>query len=195
MAKRHGSIEAKTAINCLISSALSPTGPAVVGLVVNERFVNLPPSLVPRLHTAVMLDDVQWSLQTQTMDEEERPFYKYTHLLFFSSCYQTSEDTPESSPSTTKSMLGFNAMFRHFEEELYLQQSLHQFAYPTGRKERFESSAESVGGKRKRSGKTKKSEKNYEQCLEYRVVMVVPFDAVKRITREIDLIVPPTATK
>eukprot|EP00922_Rhytidocystis_sp_ex-Travisia-forbesii_P042847 GHVS01064062.1.p2 GENE.GHVS01064062.1~~GHVS01064062.1.p2 ORF type:complete len:150 (-),score=26.55 GHVS01064062.1:99-548(-) len=143
-----------------------------------------------------MVDDVAWSVQTEEMDEEERPFYKYTHLLFFTSCYKTSSRPPPAVASSclpsSESLLGFNAMFRNFEEELYLQHSQHRFTYPTGRKDRFvvEESTESGGGKRKRNGK-KKSQQDFEQCLEYRLVMVVPFSLVKRITREMDQIIPP----
>jgi hypothetical protein len=46
-----------------------------VGLMLNERVVNLPPQLVPSLHKCLE-DDVEWSLTTEVIgDSIEFPFF------------------------------------------------------------------------------------------------------------------------
>lgn len=53
---------------------------AQVGLLLSERFENLPPELVGPLHSALQAD-IAWSCSTPECPEDERPFYRFTHFV------------------------------------------------------------------------------------------------------------------
>eukprot|EP00928_Gymnodinium_smaydae_P079777 TRINITY_DN63630_c0_g1_i1.p1 TRINITY_DN63630_c0_g1~~TRINITY_DN63630_c0_g1_i1.p1 ORF type:complete len:357 (+),score=90.74 TRINITY_DN63630_c0_g1_i1:76-1146(+) len=57
-----------------------------VGLLLSDRFANLPPALVPPLHKA-LIEDIDWSCTTPDCPEDERPFYKFTHFLGVCKCF------------------------------------------------------------------------------------------------------------
>jgi hypothetical protein len=54
--------------------------PEKVGLVINERMINLSPQLVPTLHNQ-LCEDIKWNIQENT---EEAPLFDLKYLLFFS---------------------------------------------------------------------------------------------------------------
>lgn len=63
------------------TSGVSRKGkPINCGWLLKERLSNTPPQLVPRMFSS-LLEDIEWSMATEEMDEEERPFYAYTHVV------------------------------------------------------------------------------------------------------------------
>merc|ERR1719401_521519 len=51
-----------------------------VGLLLAERFANMPLALIPPLHRA-LIDDIEWSCTTPECPEEERPFYRFSNFV------------------------------------------------------------------------------------------------------------------
>lgn len=68
---------------------LGPTqasGKEQVGLIISERFVNLPLEVIPAMHN-VILEDITWSCSTEYCPPEERPFYFFTHFICLARCH------------------------------------------------------------------------------------------------------------
>jgi protein BCP1 len=63
-----------------------------IGLILTERFINMPHEIVPPMYT-MLLEEIQWAIQ------ESEP-YNFTHYLVLSKCYSeiasslTTEDAP-----------------------------------------------------------------------------------------------------
>ncbi|KAL8437176.1 hypothetical protein ACSSS7_001155 [Eimeria intestinalis] len=49
-------------------------------LFISSRFTNLPLEVAAEAAEA-LIEDVRWSLETPEMDEEERPWYRFTHVI------------------------------------------------------------------------------------------------------------------
>lgn len=62
-----------------LNSLLDPSSSAQVGLVLTERFINMPHEIVPPMYT-MLLEEIQWAL------EEKEP-YAFTHYLVLSKTY------------------------------------------------------------------------------------------------------------
>ncbi len=58
---------------------LLPTAPAQIGLILTERFINMPHEIVPPMYTMLM-EEIQWAV------EEKEP-YAFTHYLVLSKAY------------------------------------------------------------------------------------------------------------
>ncbi|CAK9003061.1 unnamed protein product [Durusdinium trenchii] len=67
------------------------SGQDQVGLILSERFVNLPLEVIPAMHSAI-LEDIKWSCTTEYCPPEERPFYFFTHFLCLARCQAVTED-------------------------------------------------------------------------------------------------------
>jgi len=78
-----------------LRSLLEPEQGREVGLLLSERFVNLPLELVPALHGALQ-EDIQWSCETEQCPKEERCFYFFTHFLAVARCHDG--DAPAATP-------------------------------------------------------------------------------------------------
>lgn len=72
---RHSSSPSLSALQPL----LDPSSPAQVGLILTERFINMPHEIVPPMYT-MLLEEIQWAL------EEKEP-YAFTHYLVLSKTY------------------------------------------------------------------------------------------------------------
>ncbi|CAO2655035.1 Nn.00g117680.m01.CDS01 [Neocucurbitaria sp. VM-36] len=101
---------------------LSPSSPAQIGLILTERFINMPHEIVPPMYT-MLLEEIQWALQ------EKEP-YAFTHYLVLSKCYSEvqsalpSNDAPPSAKKNKKEKKGGEETFYfHPEDEV-----LHQHA-------------------------------------------------------------------
>lgn len=57
-----------------------------VGLLLTERFANLPPALIAPLYAALQ-DDIEWSCTTPECPEEERPFYRFSRFVGVARCF------------------------------------------------------------------------------------------------------------
>ncbi|KAF1948919.1 hypothetical protein CC80DRAFT_599352 [Byssothecium circinans] len=72
---RHSTLPSLSAL----PSLLDPSSPAQVGLILAERFMNMPHEIVPPMYT-MLLEEIQWAL------EEKEP-YAFTHYLVLSKTY------------------------------------------------------------------------------------------------------------
>lgn len=59
--------------------SLVPAAPAQIGLILTERFINMPHEIVPPMYTMLM-EEIQWAV------EEKEP-YAFTHYLVLSKAY------------------------------------------------------------------------------------------------------------
>lgn len=59
--------------------SLLPAAPAQIGLILTERFINMPHEIVPPMYTMLM-EEIQWAV------EEKEP-YAFTHYLVLSKAY------------------------------------------------------------------------------------------------------------
>lgn len=62
-----------------LPSLLSPTSPAQVGLILTERFINMPPETIPPMYK-MLVEEIQWAV------DEHEP-YSFTHYLVLSKTY------------------------------------------------------------------------------------------------------------
>ncbi|CAE7221868.1 bcp1 [Symbiodinium microadriaticum] len=93
------------------------------GLLVSERFVNLPLELVPMLHKAV-LEDIRWSQSTEHCPSEERPFYFFTHFLLLARCHAAETGSPVD---------GRTVAFARPEDEAFARTASLAFSFPLGK--------------------------------------------------------------
>mmetsp|Transcript_27008 Transcript_27008/g.57222 ORF Transcript_27008/g.57222 Transcript_27008/m.57222 type:complete len:340 (+) Transcript_27008:63-1082(+) len=92
-AKKHGGAAVAEKLQALLEAAAPRKGASSgnsekeVGLLLSERFINLPLELIPALHKA-MKEDIDWSCETPECPPEERPFYGFTHFLGVARCQE-----------------------------------------------------------------------------------------------------------
>ncbi|CAE7820020.1 bcp1 [Symbiodinium sp. CCMP2456] len=102
------------------------TADAQPGLLVSERFVNLPLELVPMLHKAV-LEDISWSQTTEHCPSEERPFYFFTHFLLLARCHAADAGSPVD---------GRTVAFARPEDEALARTASLAFSFPLAGKQK-----------------------------------------------------------
>eukprot|EP00927_Polykrikos_kofoidii_P048750 TRINITY_DN42965_c0_g1_i1.p1 TRINITY_DN42965_c0_g1~~TRINITY_DN42965_c0_g1_i1.p1 ORF type:complete len:340 (-),score=58.58 TRINITY_DN42965_c0_g1_i1:213-1232(-) len=71
-----------------------------VGLLLAERFPNIPLALVPPLYAALQ-DDIEWSITTPECPEDERPYYRFARFVAVVRCFGPSGKAPASSSVET----------------------------------------------------------------------------------------------
>lgn len=104
-----------------LPSLLSPSSPDTqIGLILTERFINMPHETVPPMYT-MLLEEITWALQ------ESEP-YNFTHYLVLSKCYS---EIASSLPATdaprgkkAKKTAGDGEVFYFHPED----EKLHEFA-------------------------------------------------------------------
>lgn len=95
---------------------LTTTSSAQIGLILTERFINMPHEIVPPMYT-MLLEEIQWAV------EEKEP-YTFTHYLVLSKCYSEiqsqlpSEDAPPSKKKNKKADVGDETFYFHPEDEV-----------------------------------------------------------------------------
>ena len=62
-----------------IGHVLASTSKAQVGIILSERFINMPPQIVPPMYK-MLLEEIRWAV------EEEEP-YQFSHYLVLSKTY------------------------------------------------------------------------------------------------------------
>lgn len=67
-----------------------------MGLLLSERFANLPFELIPPL-LKVIKEDIEWSCSTAECPPDERPFYGFTHFVGVARCFGTAPGAATSS--------------------------------------------------------------------------------------------------
>lgn len=82
-------LESKVKLEKEMLRFIHPSGKDQVGLIIAERFVNLPLEVIPAMHN-VILEDISWSCSTEYCPPEERPFYFFTHFLCLARCHLVS---------------------------------------------------------------------------------------------------------
>lgn len=111
--------EASPALSKL-KDLLSPSSAGQVGLILTERFMNMPAEIVPPMYT-MLLEEISWAL------EEKEP-YKFSHYLVLSKTYTEVEsklDQQENRPQKKKKKEGASAETFYFHPE---DEVLHKHA-------------------------------------------------------------------
>jgi len=104
-----------------LAELLSPSSGAQVGLILTERFINIPAQVIPPMYT-MLLEEMTWAVQ----DKEP---YTFSHYLILSKTYQeiTSKlDEEDSRPKKKKKQAGAQdgeTFYFHPEDEI-----LHKYA-------------------------------------------------------------------
>ncbi|KAF1938399.1 hypothetical protein EJ02DRAFT_457908 [Clathrospora elynae] len=125
-------LSAKSSSLPQLSSLLDSSSPAQIGLILTERFINIPHEIVPPMYT-MLLEEIQWAVQ------ESEP-YAFTHYLVLSKCYSEvasqlpSNDAPQPKKSKKeKKEIGGETFYFHPEDEVLHQHALGHasFEYDT----------------------------------------------------------------
>lgn len=165
-----------------------------IGLLLNERFVNLPLDLIPPLHKGLP-EDIEWSRTTPECPEDERLFYNFK---FYVGVARQLEELPPTAnggeASASNSLPGstdglgqrkrkrkqkeaasssnngkWTPVFVNPEDEAYVRRALYSFTFSMPRRSREDGSTEvKQGGK------------------EHRVVYVITRSAFEKTTAELE---------
>jgi len=116
-----------------------------VGVLLSERFTNLPEDLIPPLHKALK-EDIEWSCTTDECPKEERPFYFFTHLIGVAKCYMSSG----AAAAAGLTVAGTGPFFQLDEVQAYVKKASWSFSFPA--RDKDVKAREELVGKRKKSG-------------------------------------------
>ncbi|OWZ18884.1 BCCIP family protein [Phytophthora megakarya] len=106
-----------------------------VGLVLNERMVNLPYQLVPALHSALH-EDIEWAIENEET-EELRNSFKMDYFLILATCTEEKSGSEAKKGKKTKTTYEQTAKFFHnFEDEFLEQEAELTFSFDTPLTER-----------------------------------------------------------
>lgn len=122
-ARKHADDEAQRKLKGLLDA--SKKKGSEVGLMLSERFVNLPPQLVPTLHKALS-EDIAWSCTTPECPLDERPFYEFENFIGVVRCFHA---PPTSEASAGSEGIG-GLTFPRPEDEAYLKKASFFFSFP-----------------------------------------------------------------
>ncbi|POM75032.1 BCCIP family protein, partial [Phytophthora palmivora] len=118
-----------------------------VGLVLNERMVNLPYQLVPALHSALH-EDIEWAIENEET-EELRNSFKMDYFLILATCTEEKSGSSGSKKGKkTKMTYEQTAKFFHnFEDEFLEQEAELTFSFDTPliERERVDKSTKDAG--------------------------------------------------
>ncbi|KAH7649407.1 hypothetical protein FG379_001034 [Cryptosporidium bovis] len=100
-----------------------------IGLMVNERILNIPHEIVPALCNCLK-DDIQWTLDNlEDFPLEERGFYDWDYIILFTTRYVSTKD---------QTLI----QYHKYEEERIIDNSLHKFIWKGEKKQWFGSGNE-----------------------------------------------------
>ncbi|CRH01160.1 protein BCP1, putative [Plasmodium relictum] len=119
-----------------------------VGLLINSRIINCPIKLIPLIHKNV-IDDISWSQDLDDMDEDEKKFYFFDYILFYTKVYKNLND---------------ELIFSNFEEQYFFEHKIHYVMWNNNNIKKF---YEIINNKKK--------EMNYK---EYVIIFAIPFDKI-----------------
>ena len=105
----------KNSLPSNLTNLLTPGGQNQVGLILTERFVNMPPQVVSPMYT-MLLEEISWAIQ------EKEP-YNFSHYLILSKVYEevaSSVDDENYGPQKKKRRGAANSetMYFHPEDEV-----------------------------------------------------------------------------
>lgn len=117
-----------------------------VGLVVNERMVNLPYQLVPAIHSALH-EDIEWAIENEDTPEL-RASFKFDYFLLLASCSveKSGSGGGKGSKKTKTAYEQTVKLFNNFEDEFLEQVAELSFSFdtPVGDRERVDKSGKST---------------------------------------------------
>jgi protein BCP1 len=116
-----------------------------VGLVVNERMVNLPYQLVPAIHSALH-EDIEWAIENEDTPEL-RASFQFDYFLLLASCAVEKSGSGGKGSKKTKTAYEQTAKFFHnFEDEFLEQEAELSFSFdtPVGDRESVDKSNKST---------------------------------------------------
>eukprot|EP00427_Karlodinium_veneficum_P028039 CAMPEP_0169210684 /NCGR_PEP_ID=MMETSP1016-20121227/15349_1 /TAXON_ID=342587 /ORGANISM="Karlodinium micrum, Strain CCMP2283" /LENGTH=341 /DNA_ID=CAMNT_0009288247 /DNA_START=333 /DNA_END=1358 /DNA_ORIENTATION=+ len=135
-ASQHASAEVSQAFKDL----LAKQGKGVeVGILFNERFVNVPGDVIPPLHK-MLREEIEWSCSTPECPEEERPFYFFTHFIGVAKCYLSS-DIAAKAGFDVGSGQESGPFFQFDEFEAYARKATSLFTFPVAKPTKGKKSA------------------------------------------------------
>ncbi|TMW56930.1 hypothetical protein Poli38472_002855 [Pythium oligandrum] len=108
-----------------------------VGLVVNERMVNLPYQLVPPVHSALH-EDIEWAISNEATPELRKSF-EFDYFLLISSCTMEKAGSTGGKGKGKKVKTDYSQtakFFANFEDEFLEQDAEVTFTFETPRGER-----------------------------------------------------------
>jgi len=91
-----------------------------VGLLINERMINLSPQLVPTLH-GQLCEDVNWIQNEKT---EDSALFNLKYILVLSKCYKEPKAPKKKVKSDYESLI-----YQKFEDFVFLQKALFRFTF------------------------------------------------------------------
>lgn len=108
-----------------LPSLLDPSSPSQVGLILTERFINMPSEIVPPMYT-MLQEEIQWAL------DEKEP-YQFSHYLILSKTYLEIEsklNMEDNRPNKKKRKDGGAEVFYfHPEDEVLHKHALAHATY------------------------------------------------------------------
>lgn len=105
-----------------LKDLLAPSSKAQLGLILTERFINMPHQIVPPMYT-MLQEELAWAL------EEKEP-YEFTHYLILSKCYTEveskldAEDNPPSKKKKAGAAANQELFYFHPEDEVLQKHAL-----------------------------------------------------------------------
>ncbi|OEH80431.1 hypothetical protein cyc_06389 [Cyclospora cayetanensis] len=147
-------------------------GETMTGLLIGCRLRNLPLEVAAEAAEA-LAEDVKWSLETPEMDEEERPWYRFTHVVGTALIYRDAEAEQVTKKQKRGLGLGFVPAFAELEQEVLAEGAEVAFAAPTNQTMRF-SAVPSEGGRDQEAGRTRVSV--MKSLQEFLLVYAIPYD-------------------
>lgn len=108
-----------------------------VGLLVNERMVNLPYQLVPAIHSALH-EDIEWAIANEETAELRKSF-EFDYFLVLASCAVESSGSGSGKSKGKKTKTQYEQtvkLFHNFEDEFLEQEADVAFAFETPKSDR-----------------------------------------------------------
>ncbi|KAL8434243.1 hypothetical protein Efla_002008 [Eimeria flavescens] len=151
-------------------------------LFISGRFTNLPLEVAAEAAEA-LVEDVRWSLETPEMEEDERPWYRFTHVIGVALVYR--DPKSEKAAKKQKQGLGladFSPTFSEFEHEVLSEGATVAFAAPTSQTIRFSSVPAAVV---EDSRSASKRVSVMQTLQEYLLVYALPYERFELNTRKL----------
>ncbi|GAB7361647.1 hypothetical protein MBLNU230_g1698t1 [Neophaeotheca triangularis] len=111
-----------------LKTLLDPQSEAQVGLILTERFINMPAQLVPPMYN-MLLEEMDWAL------EEKEP-YQFSHYLIVSKTYtevdsklDAEEDRPGKKAKKAAAKKDAETFYFHAEDEVLKRNALTSWAF------------------------------------------------------------------
>lgn len=150
-------------------------------LFISCRFTNLPLEVAAEA-TAALAEDVRWSLETPEMDEDERAWYRFSHVIGVALVYRHADDEETLEKQRENLGLGFTPTFAELEHEVLSEGASVAFAVPTNQKVRFSVLPNDFNSKKRDA---RKRVSVVQSLKEYVLVYALPYDRFERNQRQV----------